>query len=402
MHHGDLTMTTAQTSHPFAGLRVALTGGTSGLGLALLRALRERGAQVAFIARDAERVARVAAAHPGSRGIAGDVSDKQQTHGLALQLASAFGGIDLLIHNAAALGPVNTPLADTECEDLGAVLDTNLMGPFRLTKALLGSLSAAAREGRPARVLFIGSECATEAYARWGAYSASKAAARMLAQIWDQELQPAGVRVLEHDPGNMDTPMHARALPDTDPATLKRPSQAAEEILALLAASMRGEAAASAAAAAAPATAADVAPPLAGIAPPLAGVDHIHVHVQDRAAAERWYADVLGLRRVEALARWVTDGGPLTLADAADRVHLALFERPPQPNRATIALGVDADAFIGWRAHLARRLGAVPEAVDHDLSWSIYFSDPDGNPYEITSYQHAGIADALRAEGAPR
>jgi NAD(P)-dependent dehydrogenase (short-subunit alcohol dehydrogenase family) len=384
-------MTTPQSNHPFAGLRVALTGGTSGLGLALLRALREHGADVAFVARDAERVARIAAAHPGSRGIAGDVSDKQQTHGLALQLASAFGGVDLLIHNAAALGPVATPLADTECEELGAVLDTNLMGPFRLTKALLGSLSAAAREGRPARVLFIGSECATEAYAGWGAYSASKAAARMLAQIWDQELQPAGIRALEHDPGNMDTPMHARALPDTDPATLKRPSQSAAEILALLAASMRGEGAP------------DAAPqPHQDGAPPLDRVDHLHVYVQDRAAAERWYADVLGLRRVEALAHWAADGGPLTLADAADRVHLALFERPPQPNRATIALGVDAPSFLAWRRHLAQWLGAAPAAVDHQASWSMYFSDPDRNPYEITCYQHGIVAAALQAEGGPR
>ena len=410
-------MNTPTPDHPFAGLRVALTGGTSGLGLALLRALRDHGAQVAFIARDAERVARTAAAHPGSRGIAGDVSDQRQTHGLALQLASAFGGVDLLIHNAAALGPVNTPLADTECEDLGAVLDTNLVGPFRLTKALLGSLSAAAREGRPARVLFIGSECATEAYPRWGAYSTAKAAARMLARIWDQELEASGIRVLEHDPGNMDTPMHARALPDTDPATLKRPSQSAAEILALLAASMHGEAG-PAADAAGTASTADATPAAslahaahaAGTAataatetaPPLSGVDHLHVYVQDRAAAERWYADALGLRRVEALARWAVDGGPLTLADADDRVHLALFERPPQPNRATIALGTDAAGFIAWRRRLARRLGEAPRAVDHEVSWSIYFSDPDGNPYEITCYQHGSVAAALQAEGAAR
>ena len=395
-------MTIPRSTPSFAGLRVALTGGTSGLGLALLRVLREYGAHVAFVARDAERVARIAAAHPGSRGIAGDVSDKQQVHGLALQLASAFGGVDLLIHNAAALGPVGTPLADTECEELGAVLDTNLVGPFRLTRALLGSLSAAAREGRPARVLFIGSECATEAYAGWGAYSASKAAARMAARIWDQELQPAGIRVLEHDPGNMDTPMHARALPDTDPATLKRPSQAAAEILALLAASMRGQD---------PSGAAPEAPQLqpqpqpqpgAEAAPPLDRIDHLHVHVQDRAAAERWYAEVLGLRRVEALARWATGGGPLTLADATGRVHLALFERPPQPSRATIAVGVDAAAFMAWRRHLAQRLGAAPEAVDHELSWSMYFSDPDRNPYEITCYQHGTVAAALRTEGLPR
>jgi NAD(P)-dependent dehydrogenase (short-subunit alcohol dehydrogenase family) len=387
------TRQATETKHPFAGLRVALTGGTSGLGLALLRALREHGAQVAFIARDAERVARTAAAHPGSRGIAGDVSDKQQTHGLALQLASAFGGVDLLIHNAAALGPVNTPLADTECEDFAAVLDTNLMGPFRLTKALLGSLSAAAREGRPARVVFIGSECATEAYPRWGAYSAAKAGARMLARIWDQELQASGIRVLEHDPGNMDTPMHARALPDADPATLKRPSQSATEILALLASSMQGDAAP-----------AEAAPPAAAseTAPPLDGVDHLHVFVTDRAAAERWYAGALGLRRVEALAHWAAGGGPLTLADAADRVHLALFERPSQPNRATIALGTDAAGFIAWRQRLAHWLAAAPEAVDHDVSWSIYFSDPDGNPYEITCYQHDHVAAALQAAGGSR
>ncbi len=391
-----------QPNHPFAGLRVALTGGTSGLGLALLRALREHGAQVAFVARDAERVARVAAAHPGSRGMAGDVSDQQQTHGLALQLASAFGGIDLLIHNAAALGPVNTPLADTECEDFSAVLDTNLMGPFRLTKALLGSLSAAAREGRPARVLFIGSECATEAYPRWGAYSTAKAAARMLARIWDQELAPAGIRVLEHDPGNMDTPMHARALPDTDPATLKRPSQSAAEILALLAASMQGEAAPTAASVHATSKEAPVPAARAETAPPLSGVDHLHIFVADRAAAERWYADALGLHRVEALAHWAADGGPLTLADTDDRVHLALFERPPQPNRATIALGTDAAGFIAWRQRLARWLGEAPQAVDHEVSWSIYFSDPDRNPYEITCYQHDSVAAALQAEGALR
>ena len=55
----------------------------------------------------------------------------------------------MLINNASSLGPVPlAPLADTDCEDLEPALATNLLGPFRLTKALLGSLAASAREGR--------------------------------------------------------------------------------------------------------------------------------------------------------------------------------------------------------------------------------------------------------------
>ncbi|HSW08595.1 SDR family NAD(P)-dependent oxidoreductase [Aquabacterium sp.] len=226
-------------NHPaptFTGLRVALTGGTSGLGLALLQALRQRGAELAFVARTAAQVARVAAAHPGSHGIAGDVADKQQTHPIALQLSAALGGIDLLIHNASSLGPVPLrPLADTECEALELALATNLLGPFRLTRALLGALAASVREGRPAAVLHIGSDAALTPYAGWGAYGASKAAARHLAAIWDAELAASGIRVFERDPGDMDTPLHALAVPDADPATLQPPARAAEALLGWLA-----------------------------------------------------------------------------------------------------------------------------------------------------------------------
>jgi NAD(P)-dependent dehydrogenase (short-subunit alcohol dehydrogenase family) len=124
------------------------------------------------------------------------------------------------------------PLADTECEDLEGALATNLLGPFRLTKALLGSLAAAAREGRRPVVVNITSDAAVTPYPGWGAYGASKAALAHLSRIWDEELRPHGIRVLALDPGDMDTPLHAAALPDADPATLKRPRDAAAEILA--------------------------------------------------------------------------------------------------------------------------------------------------------------------------
>ena len=216
-------------------LRVAITGGTSGLGLALVKAWRERGAQVAFVARDAERVARTARSLPGTHGIHGDVARKLDTHVLAQQIVAALGGLDVLVNNASSLGPVPLALlADTDCEDLEAALATNLVGPFRLSKALLGALGAAAREGRPALIVNISSDAAVNPYAGWGAYSASKAALLHLSHIWDTELRGHGVRVIAFDPGDMDTPLHAQAVPDADPATLKAPAQAAQELLALI------------------------------------------------------------------------------------------------------------------------------------------------------------------------
>jgi NAD(P)-dependent dehydrogenase (short-subunit alcohol dehydrogenase family) len=221
----------------FQGLRVAVTGGTSGLGLALVRALHARGAKVAFVARDAARVARTAASLPGTHGVVGDVSRKEDTHRIALQIHTVLDGLDVLINNASSLGPVPLQLlADTDCEDLEAALATNFVGPFRLTKAVLGALTAAARDGRAARIVNISSDAAVNAYPRWGAYGASKAALQHLSRIWDEELREHGVRVLALDPGDMDTPLHALALPDADPASLKRPDDAAREILEHLAA----------------------------------------------------------------------------------------------------------------------------------------------------------------------
>jgi len=214
------------------GLRVAVTGGTSGLGLALVEALHSCGAHGAFIARQPDQVASVAARFPGTHGIVGDVSLKEQIHPLALRITAALGGLDVLINNASSLGPVPlAPLADTECEDLEAALATNLLGPFRLTRALLGALGAAAREGRPALVINVISDAAVTPYACWGAYGASKAALLHLSRIWNEELAGHGIRVQAIDPGDMDTPLHALAVPDADPATLKRPEEAAREMI---------------------------------------------------------------------------------------------------------------------------------------------------------------------------
>ena len=219
------------------GYRILITGGTSGLGRALAGELLDRGAHVAFVARHADAVARTAQALPASHGITGDVARKDDIYPIAIQALGVLGGLDVLVNNASSLGPVPlVPLADTACEDLELALATNLVGPFRLTKALLGALASAAREGRRPLVLNVSSDAAVTPYATWGAYGASKAALQHLSRIWDQELEAEGVRVLSVDPGDMDTPLHALAVPDADPRGLKRPQSAAREIGDLIAA----------------------------------------------------------------------------------------------------------------------------------------------------------------------
>jgi NAD(P)-dependent dehydrogenase (short-subunit alcohol dehydrogenase family) len=225
----------------FAGRRVAITGGTAGLGLALVRELLSRGADVAFIARKPDGVVRVTQESGRPHGVIGDVSNKEDIHRIALQVLGALGGLDVLINNASDLGP--TPLqllADTECEDFERALMTNVMGPFRLTKALLGSLAAAAREKGSAVVLNVSSDAAVTPYARWGAYGASKAALHHLTRIWDQELGSSGIRFISLDPGDMDTAMHATAVPDADTSSLKRPDVAAREVADVIEAALPG------------------------------------------------------------------------------------------------------------------------------------------------------------------
>lgn len=224
---------------PINGARVAITGGTSGLGLALVRELQQRGARVAFVARTRARVERVAREQAGAHGIVGDISAKEDIYPVAVQIVGELGGLDVLVNNASDLGPVPLQmLSDTECEDLERAFATNVIGPFRLTKALMGALAASAREGRGAVVLNITSDAAVNAYPRWGAYGASKAALHQLSRIWGEEHAADGVRFLSVDPGDMDTPMYAAAIPDADPATLKRPADAARELADAIAAAL--------------------------------------------------------------------------------------------------------------------------------------------------------------------
>ena len=231
-----------QTAVDLKQRRIAITGGTSGLGLALVRQLVARGAQVAFVARTARAVEQIAN-ETGAYGIVGDVGRKEDIYPIALQVTGNLGGLDALINNASVLGP--TPLAllaDTQCEELEQALTVNLLGPFRLCKALFGALSASSRIERGAVVINISSDAAITPYSGWGAYGASKAALRHLTAIWAEEAKSEGISFLSLDPGDMDTPLHALAVPDADRTALKRPDDAALEIIGSLIAALPSQA----------------------------------------------------------------------------------------------------------------------------------------------------------------
>jgi NAD(P)-dependent dehydrogenase (short-subunit alcohol dehydrogenase family) len=171
-----------------------------------------------------------------THGIVGDVAREEDIYPVATQILGALGGLDVLVNNASDLGPAPLRLlADTDCEDLERAVATNLLGPFRLTKALLGALAASAREGRAALVINVSSDAALNAYPTWGAYGATKAALRHMTLIWNEELQGEGVTFLSVDPGDMDTPLHALAVPEADRASLKRPETAAQELVDVIA-----------------------------------------------------------------------------------------------------------------------------------------------------------------------
>jgi NAD(P)-dependent dehydrogenase (short-subunit alcohol dehydrogenase family) len=215
---------------------VLITGGSQGLGAALAKELALRGARLALVARGQEALEQVAATIRAAGGeahaIPGDVGNKDDVYAIAGAAATAVGEIDLLVHNASTLGPVPLRLlADTACEDLEQVVATNVVGPFRLTKALAGPMLLRGR----GLVVHVSSDAATVGYPRWGAYGASKAAFDQLARVWAAEVEGTGVRFFGVDPGEMATAMHAAAVPDADRASLARPEAVARVVAAMIA-----------------------------------------------------------------------------------------------------------------------------------------------------------------------
>jgi len=114
--------------------------------------------------------------------------------------------------------------------------------------------------------------------------------------------------------------------------------------------------------------------------PKLQIIDHIHVFVPDRQKALDWYSAILGFKPVNRLLFWAKTG-PLTIGNEEGSIQIALFEGELS-NKTT------GEEFINWHKRINNALSEFIEVEDHSVSFSIYFEDPYGNPYEITSYDY--------------
>ena len=219
----------------FERQNVLITGGSKGLGSALSMELARRGARVVVVARNGRAVAKtvehIRATGGEAHGIEGDLGSAEDATRIAIEAAARVGPIDVLIHNASTLGPTPLrPLADLEPEEVARVFEVNVLGPFRLSRAVIGSMILRGH----GLIVGISSDAAIEAYPGWGPYGASKAGLDHLLKIWAAELGERGVRVVMFDPGEMATDMHRAAIPDADPASLEDPAHVASTIVRVL------------------------------------------------------------------------------------------------------------------------------------------------------------------------
>jgi NAD(P)-dependent dehydrogenase (short-subunit alcohol dehydrogenase family) len=201
-----------------------VTGASRGLGLALARALAERGWRLVVDARGAEALADATAGLDGVVGIPGDVADPQHRRAV---IEAAGSPIDLLVNNASLLGPSPQPaLADYPLPELARVYEVNLLAPLALVQLALPRLAPGAA------ILDVTSDAAVEPYEGWGGYGSSKAALEQLTAILAAE-HPE-LRVYSVDPGDMRTRMHQDAFPGEDISDRPPPEESVPGLLALI------------------------------------------------------------------------------------------------------------------------------------------------------------------------
>jgi len=201
-----------------------VTGGSAGLGLALVTALAADGWTVVTDARHADVLAARTRHLPHVVAVAGDLLDPRHRAALA-DRAAARGRLDLLIHNASELGPMK-PLADVGLEDADDTFATNVLAPLSLTQLVLPYLRTAA-----GTIVGVSSDAAIEHYPTWGVYGAAKAALDHLVVTVAEE---TGLRGLAIDPGDLRTAMHQRAFPGEDISDRPLPESVVPHLLALL------------------------------------------------------------------------------------------------------------------------------------------------------------------------
>jgi NADP-dependent 3-hydroxy acid dehydrogenase YdfG len=179
-------------------LRAVVTGASSGIGAATVRALRERGWGVLAVARRAERLAALAE-ETGCAVLAADLTEPASA-ARVVEAATALGAVNALVNNAGgAFGTETVEAGDPD--DWRAMYELNVLATLRVTQALLPALRASGRGD----VLLLTSTAASTAYEGGGGYVAAKHAQGALARTLRLELAGEPVRVVEVAPGMVRT-----------------------------------------------------------------------------------------------------------------------------------------------------------------------------------------------------
>jgi NAD(P)-dependent dehydrogenase (short-subunit alcohol dehydrogenase family) len=143
---------------------------------------------------------------------------------VATTLVAFRGRLDVLVNNAAILGPTPLPyLLDYPLEDFRAVLETNLIAPFVLIQRLLPAMTE-----HGGSIINVSSDAGVVGYAGWGAYGISKFGIEGLSRTWAAELAGSKVRLNIVDPGSMNTDMYRASDPSADPDELTDPADVTE------------------------------------------------------------------------------------------------------------------------------------------------------------------------------
>lgn len=199
--------------NPFSleGKTAVITGGATGLGLAMTRCMVEAGARVVVISRSGREKFDESCGEFGDKVCyyQGDVADTDTIPALIQTILEEQGAVDILVNNAG--NHCKKPIEEMEVEDFSRVLQTHLVGSFALTRALLPQM----RERKSGSVLFIASMTSYIGQPYVMGYSAAKSGVLGMVHTLSAEVAADGIRVNAIAPGWIDTPMY-RAATDQD------------------------------------------------------------------------------------------------------------------------------------------------------------------------------------------
>src|SRR5882724_1135017 len=180
---------------------ILVTGGGSGIGRALAEAFHKLGNQVIIAGRGKKTLDETTAANPGMKSLTLDVSDPKSIQSFAAQLTKDFPSLNVIINNAGIMKPENLLEAPNYLSDAEAIVTTNLLGPIRLTAALLPPL----RKQPRATIMTVSSGLAFVPLAMTPTYCATKAAVHSYTQSLRYQLKSTKVEVIELIPPYVQT-----------------------------------------------------------------------------------------------------------------------------------------------------------------------------------------------------